>query len=95
MRLINADARVTIQSFDQEYDHTEMSVEQALDFATDEGCPQVVDAITVEWLKQQFYDNPNSQWAEKCRDVFTGWQKWQRLQKEQEAKNEHERMDDM
>lgn len=35
-----------------------------------------VDAITVEWLKQQFYDNPNSQWAEKCRDVFTGGQKW-------------------
>lgn len=46
-----------------------------------------VDAITVEWLKQQFYENPNSQWAEKCRDVFTGWQRWQRLQKEQEAQN--------
>ena len=46
-----------------------------------------VDAIPVEWLKQQFYANPNSQWAEKCRDVFTGWQKWQRLQKEQEAQN--------
>lgn len=47
-----------------------------------------VDAIPVEWLKQQFYDNPASQWAEKCRDVFTGWQKWQRLQKEQEAQDE-------
>lgn len=46
-----------------------------------------IDAIPVEWLKQQFYDNPNSQWAEKCRDVFTGWQKWQRLQKEQEAQD--------
>lgn len=45
-----------------------------------------VDAIPVEWLKQQFYENPNSQWAEKCRDVFTGWQKWQRLQMEQEVK---------
>jgi len=45
-----------------------------------------IDAIPVEWLKQQFYDNPNSQWAEKCRDVFTGWQKWQRMQKEQEAR---------
>ena len=46
-----------------------------------------IEAIPVEWLKQQFYDNPSSQWAEKCRDVFTGWQKWQRLQKEQEAQN--------
>ena len=87
MRLIDTDARVTVQSFDlmnEEYDQTEMTVEQALDFVTDEGCPQAVDAITIEWLKQQFYDSPNSQWAEKCRDVFTGWQKWQRLQKEQE-----------
>lgn len=60
-----------------------------------EGCNQIdslekatpIEAIPVDWLKQQFYDNPNSQWAEKCRDVFTGWQKWQRLQKEQEMQN--------
>ena len=45
-----------------------------------------VDAIPVEWLEQQFYDNPKSQWAEKCRDVYTKWQKWQRWQKEQEAR---------
>ncbi len=45
-----------------------------------------IDAIPVEWLKQQFYDNPKSQWAEKCRDVYTKWQKWQRWQKEQEAR---------
>ena len=54
MRLIDADARVTVQSFDlmnEEYDQTEMTVEQALDFVTDEGCPQVVDAIPVEWIK--------------------------------------------
>ena len=42
-----------------------------------------IDAIPVEWLEQQFYDNPKSQWAEKCRDVYTKWQKWQRWQKEQ------------
>lgn len=45
-----------------------------------------IDAIPVEWLEQQFYDNPKSQWAEKCRDVYTKWQKWQRWQKEQEAR---------
>ena len=50
MRLIDADARVTVQSFDEEheeYNHTEMSVEEALDFATDEGCPPFVDAVPV------------------------------------------------
>ena len=45
-----------------------------------------IDAIPVEWLKQQFYDNPKSQWAEKCRDVYTKWQKWQRWRKEQEGR---------
>lgn len=45
-----------------------------------------IDVIPVEWLKQQFYDNPNSQWAEKCRDVYTKWHKWQRWQNEQEAR---------
>ena len=45
-----------------------------------------IDAIPVEWLEQQFYDNPKSQWAEKCRDVYTKWQKWQRWQKEQGAR---------
>ncbi len=50
MRLIDADARVTVQSFDEEHEeyvHTEMSVEEALDFATDEGCPPVVEAEPV------------------------------------------------
>lgn len=50
MRLIDADARVTVQSFDvehEEYCHTEMSVAEALDFATDEGCPPAVDAEPV------------------------------------------------
>ena len=54
MRLIDADARVTVQSFDamnEKYNHNEMTVEQALDFATDEGCPPTIDAIPVEWLQ--------------------------------------------
>ena len=53
MRLIDADARVTVQSFDvehEEYEHTEMSVAEALDFATDEGCPPTIEAIPMEWL---------------------------------------------
>lgn len=55
-RLIDADARVTVQSFDpmdEEYYHNEMTVEQALDFATDEGCPPIIDAIPVEWLEDR------------------------------------------
>ena len=50
MRMIDADARVTVQSFDvehEEYDYTEMSVAEALDFATDEGCPPAVNAVPV------------------------------------------------
>ena len=57
-------------------------VEQALENA------ETIDAIPVEWLEQQFYDNPKSQWAEKCRDVYTKWHKWQRWQKEQEENGE-------
>ena len=57
-RLIDADARVTVQSFDpmnEEYYHNEMTVEQALDFATDEGCPPIVAAIPVihAWWKDK------------------------------------------
>lgn len=58
MRLIDADTRVTVQSFDpmnEEYSHDEMTVERALDFATDEGCPPTIDAIPVEWLRE--YDD--------------------------------------
>ena len=59
MKLIDADAKVTVQSFapmNEEYHHDEMSVEQALDFATDEGCPPTIDAIPVEWLDDRAND---------------------------------------
>lgn len=59
MKLIDADARVTVQSFDiehEEYNYQEMSVAEALDFATDEGCPPVVDAEPVvhgRWIEDR------------------------------------------
>lgn len=58
MRLIDADAIVTVQSFDiehEEYNQTEMSIAEALDFATDEGCPDIVDAEPVvhgRWISK-------------------------------------------
>jgi hypothetical protein len=58
VRLIDADARVTVQSFDiehEEYEHTEMSVEGALDFATDEGCPAVVEAVPIAWFNKMIH----------------------------------------
>ena len=76
MRLIDADARVTVQSFDvehEEYNHTEMSVEEALDFATDEGCPSVVDAEPVVRCKDcKFYPNGygTTKWV-PCREIVT------------------------
>lgn len=84
-RMIDADARVTVQSFDvehEEYNYTEMSVAEALDFATDEGCPPAVDAAPVR----------HGRWEEKmehagyvccsvCHDCYVekGWifnKKW-------------------
>ena len=56
MRLIDADAKVTVQSFDpmnEEYYHNEMTVEQALDFATDEGCPLFICAIPIAWIDKK------------------------------------------
>lgn len=87
MRLINADARVTVQSFDpmnEEYSHDEMTVERALDFATDEGCPPTIDAIPVEWLEthaREYYED----WGEEPITVENALKMWQR---EQEENNE-------
>ena len=56
MRLIDADERVTVKSFDpmnEEYNYDEMTVERALDFATNEGCPPTIDAIPMEWIEWQ------------------------------------------
>lgn len=98
MRLIDADALAKKCCIDIEEFGT---CEKCLEHYASKGCDRIcyleyrgedvqnaptIDAIPVEWLEQQFYDNPNSQWAEKCRDVFTGWQKWQSMQKEQEAR---------
>lgn len=73
MRLIDADARVTVQSFDvehEEYNYTEMSVAEALDFATDEGCPPAVDAVPVVRCRDCKYYNitccsPGFGWCER------------------------------
>ena len=83
--MIDADARVTVQSFDlmnEEYHHDEMTVEQALDFATDEGYPPTIDAIPVEWLKAhktEYLDD----WGEDPVSVEAALRIWQ---KEQEAR---------
>ena len=55
-RLIDADALVTVQSFDiehEEYEYTEMSVADALNYATNEGCPSIIYAIPISWLKEK------------------------------------------
>lgn len=88
MRLIDADVRVTVQSFDtmnEEYSHDEMTVADALDFATDEGCPPTIDAIPVEWLRSQLKNNPNdieSAYDDICiNELIDRWQKEQEAQK--------------
>ena len=81
MRLVDADARVTVQSFDiehEEYEHTEMSVEEALDFATDEGCPPVMDAIPVAWLNNIMIlaETSNIQLYHAIYMVTSEWKRW-------------------
>lgn len=81
MRLIDADARVTVQSFDamnEEYNQDEMTVEQALDFSTDEGCPPTIDAIPVEWLqKKRKYASEGDSLDVGIAEVLDMWEKEQ------------------
>lgn len=78
MRLIDADARVMVQSFDvehEEYEHTEMSVEEALDFATDEVCPDVVDATPVvhgRWITNKYGETVCSECDNNALQILTG-----------------------
>ena len=95
MRMIDADARVTVQRFDpidEEYYHDEMTVEQALDFVTDEGCPTTVPAIPVEWLEWRIAHANREGFvgvAKMLRTVRDWWNDqrdlWQE-EKEQEAR---------
>ena len=84
MRLIDADARVTVQSFDvehEEYEHIEMSVAEALDFSTNEGCPPTIDAIPMWWITEKFLDVLN-----KDKELsYAVWLVHKAWQKEQEA----------
>ena len=79
MRLIDADALKEKKVYSHERN------EKIVPVAEIDWMP-TIPAIPVAWLEKQFYDNPKSQWAEKCRDVYTKWQKWQRWQNEQEAR---------
>lgn len=78
-RLIDADARVTVNNFDpmnEEYSHDEMTVGQALDFATDEGCPPIINAIPVEWLEERRQDMEDAEQdfpAQAIRYVLWLW----------------------
>lgn len=89
MRLIDADVRVTVQSFDpmnEEYSHDEMTVERALDFATDEGCPPTIDAIPVEWLRTfDLYYNGVSGGTPFMNALVEAWKREQEAQHDPEV----------
>lgn len=89
IKLINLDQEIFVPIYDEAQGVTYeqiMTIGEMFDKFMGGYQPPIVDAIPVEWLKQQFYDNPKLQWAEKCRDVYTKWQKWQLWQQEQEAR---------
>lgn len=87
MRLIDLDQTIFVPIIDESQGgvkyEVEMTVAEMFDKFFEGVQPEIVDAIQVEWLEQQFYDNPKSEWANKCRDVYTRWVRWQ---KEQEAR---------
>ena len=81
MKLINIDQTVFIQIVDESkggitYER-EMTLSEFFDECLPDFKPDIVDAIPIEWLKKQFYDNPGSLWADMCRTVYTGWKKTQ------------------
>lgn len=86
MKLIDADARVTVQSFDvehEEYEYIEMSVAEALDFATNEGCPPAVDVIPVEWVETLLKEwLKGSASFETCGAIAALLARWQKEQEE-------------
>ena len=80
MKLIDADARVTVHSYDvehEDFEQSEMSISEALDFATAEGCPPTVDAIPVQWIKARWGNSilpfSDSQWRERL--LIDEWQR--------------------
>lgn len=69
MRLIDADTVVTIQTYDDMYEEwrTEtMTVAEAIDKWSDEGCPPIVDAEPVR----------HGEWINKKRWSMGKWHKW-------------------
>ena len=89
MKLVDLDQRIYVPVVDETRGGMTYEMEMSVGEFFDKCCPgfrpEVVEAIPVEWIKQQFYDNPAEAWANKCRDVYTGWQRWQRLQEGQEG----------
>lgn len=86
MRLTDLDQTIFIPLVDEAEGTTyevQMTLGEFLYKFLDEFQPKVVDAIPVEWLRQQYHDSPTSAWANKCRFVLTEWRDWQ---KEQEAR---------
>ena len=54
MRLIDADAVIHVQTYNEmteDWCVKETTVENALNYWADEGCPSTVDAIPVEWIE--------------------------------------------
>jgi len=76
MRLINADAIVHYQTYDDEHEEFpehESTIADFLDEMTDEGCPNPVDAVTVkhgrwQWISSTYDRVPCEKryWCSKC-----------------------------
>lgn len=63
-----------------------MSVAEALDFATDEGCPPAVDAVPVDWMLQHMNETASGAGLDVDLNnaLFRVGVEWERWKKEHE-----------
>ena len=87
MRLIDLDQKVIVPINDERYGTTyevQMTVAEIFDKFLEGNKPEVIDAIPVDWLKQQIRMAPKSLWASFCRPILQAWQKYKMEQEAQQ-----------
>lgn len=85
MKLIDASAAITANLYDderEEFLQKRTTVGELVDFCSEEGCPEAVEAIPVEWIEKHIKE------LQESFASFTGWpvienmlMKWKEEQK--------------
>lgn len=68
MKLIDANAVITANLFDDEHEEflqKRTTVGELVDFCSEEGCPKAVEAIPVEWIEEHI------KWLKSLENAFS------------------------